>query len=150
MIDVLRRISLGMAALPMLLLGVTRADDDGYTEVPIDKVKASVQAKKAILVDVRERREWDRGHIEGAVLVPLSKLVKWEEKGMTDADKKALAKDLPRGSVVYCHCAFGSRAMSGADVLRRLGYEARPLRQGYSALIEAGFPKASKTSKSAK
>ncbi len=150
MIDALRRISLGMAALPMLLIGVSRADDDGYTEVPLDKVKASVHAKKAILVDVRERREWDRGHIEGAVLVPLSKLVKWEEGGMADADRKELAKVLPKGSIVYCHCARGGRALSSADVLRRLGYEARPLRQGYSALIEAGFPKASKASKSAK
>ncbi|MHB1558118.1 MAG: rhodanese-like domain-containing protein [Acidimicrobiales bacterium] len=149
MIDAMRRISLGLAALPMLLIGASRADDEGYTDVPLDQIKASVRARKAILVDVRERKEWDRGHIEGAVLVPLSKLAKWERSGIPDAEKEALKKALPGGSVVYCHCAFGSRALPGAEVLRKLGYEARPLRQGYSALIGAGFPKA-ETSKPAK
>jgi phage shock protein E len=149
MLNVLQRISLGLAALSMMLIGAARADDEGYTEVPLDQIKASVQAKKAILVDVRERKEWDRGHIEGAVLVPLSKLAKWERSGIPDAEKAELKKALSGGSVVYCHCALGGRAVPGAEALRKLGYEARPLRQGYSVLIDAGFPKAkeSKTGK---
>ncbi len=140
--NLLRRISLAMTALPMFLAGGVRADDPVYTREPLDQIKSSVQDKKAILVDVRERKEWDRGHIEGAVLIPLSKLAKWEESGISEAEKKELSKTLPRGSVVYCHCAFGGRALTGAGVLHTLGYDARPLKQGYSSLIGAGFPKA--------
>lgn len=145
MIVLLRRISLAIAALPMFLVGAVQAGDPVYTRDPLDQIKTKVQEKKAVLVDVRERKEWDRGHIEGAVLVPLSKLVKWEENGISEADKKELTKALPKGSVIYTHCAFGGRALSGAGVLHNLGYDVRPLKQGYSALIGAGFPKASES-----
>jgi phage shock protein E len=117
------------------------ADGDTYTAVPLDQIKAEVTARKAILVDVREQREWDQGHIGGAVFVPLSQLIAWDRDGLTAAERAALEKTLPKGSVVYCHCAAGGRALPGGESLTKLGYDTRPLRLGYRTLIEAGFPR---------
>ncbi len=115
---------------------------DGYTTVPLDTIKEQVAAKKAVLVDVREQREWDQGHLKSAVLLSLSQLSAWERDGLTAAEKAALEKAVPKGSVVYCHCAAGGRALPGGEALRKLGYEARPLRQGYRDLVQAGFQRA--------
>ncbi len=133
---------LGWAVLAGTTVLSARGGEPGYTAEPLHEVKAKVEAKQAVLVDVREQNEWDRGHIRGAVLVPLSVLTAWERDGMTPADRTALAKALPKGSVVYCHCAAGGRAAPGGESLRKLGYDARPLRSGYQKLIEAGFPRA--------
>jgi rhodanese-related sulfurtransferase len=146
MIDSLRRIAGVLAALPMILIGAARANDEGHTDEPLEQVKSKFESKKAILVDVRERKEWDQGHIKDAVLVPLSQLADWEQNGMIAEAKAALAKSVPKGSMVYCHCRAGHRALSGAEILRGLGYDARALKQGYGDLIKAGFPLATEPS----
>jgi rhodanese-related sulfurtransferase len=119
------------------------AGDVDYTTEPLDQVKTKVETKKAFLADVREEREWKQGHLQYAVLLPLSKLSKWDSKGISAEDRAALAKMLPQGSVVYCHCAAGGRALPGAEALKKLGYDARPLRDGYRDLVEAGFKRGS-------
>ena len=132
---------LGMTSMAWLLalISAASAQELDYTTEPLDKIKAKVESKKAILADVRELREWDKGHLKNAVLLPLSKLSEWERDGISESDKTILAKSLPKGSVVYCHCAAGGRALPGAEALKKLGYDARPLKKGYRDLIEAGF-----------
>jgi rhodanese-related sulfurtransferase len=127
-------------ALFLMTAWPATAQQEGHTTDPLDQVKARVQSGKAILVDVREQNEWDRGHIRGAVLLPLSQLTVWERDGLSEEEKRTLTKAVPRGSVVYCHCARGGRAVPGSEALRKLGYDARALKPGYSALLEAGFP----------
>lgn len=134
----LRRISL---ALLLAAASSTFAEEAGYTPDSLNLVKSHVESGKAILVDVREKREWDRGHLQKAVLIPLSQLSAWARDGMNKADKAALAKALPKGTIVYCHCAAGGRSIPGGEVLRKFGYDARPLKEGYRDLIDAGFPK---------
>lgn len=124
-------------------ISAARAADTGYTSDPIDEVKAKVQSGKALLVDVREQREWDRGHVRSAVLLPLSQLMAWDRDGMTEQEKAALLKAVPKGSVIYCHCASGGRCLPGGELLRKMGYDARSLKPGYQSLINAGFPKES-------
>ncbi len=126
--------------LAAVLVASARAVDKGHTTDPIDEVKAKVEAKKAILVDVREQKEWDGGHIKDAVLIPLSRLRDWEKGGMTAEEKAELHKALPEGSLVYCHCRAGARALTAGEMLRKLGYDARPLKPGYGELVKAGFP----------
>jgi phage shock protein E len=110
-----------------------------HTKEPLDKIKQQVAEKKAVLVDVREQEEWDKGHVEGAVLVPLGDLGK---KSKDPDFVKELEKKIPKNQVVYCHCAKGKRAILAGDVLKRLGYDVRPLKPGYQELIDAGFPAA--------
>jgi len=131
------------AVLGLVLLAcganVCRAID--HTKEPLDKIKKQVDEKKAVLIDVREPAEWDKGHVEGAVLVPLGELGK---KSKDPDFVKELEKKVPKNQVVYCHCAKGGRAILAGDVLKRLGYDVRPLKPGYQELIDAGFPAAKK------
>jgi rhodanese-related sulfurtransferase len=102
-------------------------------------VKQSVAEKKAVMIDVREQKEWDAGHLADAKLVPLSKL----SAGQKDkAFAEKLANELPKDKVVYCHCRSGGRVLPAADILKDLGYDVRPLKAGYQDLLDAGFPKA--------
>ena len=42
------------------------------TKDSLETVQKNIGEKKAVLADVREQTEWDKGHIEGAVFLPLS------------------------------------------------------------------------------
>jgi len=129
--------------LPVLLclmsLAVGTATGAEHTKDSLDKIKQAIKDKKAVLVDVREQKEWDAGHVEGAVLAPLSELSKAVKKKVLS---EKLVKQLPKDKVIYCHCAKGVRSLLAADALKQLGYDVRPLKQGYAELIEDGFPKA--------
>ncbi|MBL8828913.1 MAG: disulfide bond formation protein B [Planctomycetaceae bacterium] len=95
-------------------------------------VKKNVDEKRAVLVDVREKSEWDAGHIEGAVLLPLSEL----KNGMAG---EQLAMRLPKDQIVYIHCNMGKRSSAAADILERHGFDVRPLNVGCKELPDAGF-----------
>ena len=69
---------------------------------------------------------------EGARLLPLSAL----QDGVKADD---LARSVPKGKVVYCHCAAGRKSLEAADILKNFGYDVRPLKPGYNDLIKAGF-----------
>ena len=58
------------------------------------------------LVDVRSRAEWLRGHLPGAISMPL-----------LDIDSKAQSIDSSKPSLVYCHEGF--RATTAASILLR-------------------------------
>ncbi|HET7701015.1 MAG TPA: molybdopterin-synthase adenylyltransferase MoeB [Candidatus Limnocylindria bacterium] len=63
------------------------------------------------LADVREKDEWDAGHLPGAVHVPKSFLEQWAEDRIPDKT---------RTTVLYC--AGGVRSAMAADTLAKLGY----------------------------
>jgi rhodanese-related sulfurtransferase len=107
----------------------------GHTKDPLPSVQQALASGQAVLVDVREPTEWAAGHIQGARLVPLSVL----EQGV---DPARLAEVLPKDKIIYCHCLVGGRCLEAAAILRPLGYDVRPLKTGYQALVQAGFPAA--------
>ncbi len=109
--------------------------DAGHTVDGLDVVKKLVDNKAAVLLDVREQDEWDEGHLKAANLVPLSAV---KSKNLTGAMKKHLPKDKP----VYVHCKSGARVLIVAEILQAEGYDIRPLRAGYSKLLQEGFEKA--------
>ena len=106
-----------------------------HTKDSLKTVKENVEAKKAVLTDVRDKSEWDKGHIEGAVFLPLSEL-------KAGVDPKVLAEKLPKGKIIYTHCVVGKRSLAAGDILEKLSYDVRPLKPGYEELLEAGFKKA--------
>jgi phage shock protein E len=106
-----------------------------HTTDSLDAVKGNIKSGKALMVDVREQNEWDAGHLKGAVLLPMSKLNK-------DEQLPELLKKLPKDKIIYTHCRAGGRALTCGDILKMQGYDVRPLKPGYDALIQAGFEKA--------
>lgn len=107
------------------------------TKDSLQTVRQNLDGGKAVLIDVREPDEWDDGHLAAASLLPLSRI----EKGVS-ADQ--LGKIAPAGKIIYLHCAYGSRCLSAADELKRLGRDIRPLKHGYDDLVKAGFKPAGK------
>jgi len=105
-----------------------------HTKDSLSTIKKNVESKKAVLVDVREKGEWDEGHIKGAIFLPLSSL----RDGITAAERK----QLPQGKIIYLHCAVGFRAKTAANLLEKYNAKVRPLPLGYDELLESGFQKA--------
>lgn len=99
------------------------------------EVKNAVADGKAVLIDVREAEEWKDGHLVAAKSLPLSDL----NKGQAGDKLKAVA---PAGKIVYLHCAAGGRCLKAAELLKDQGYDIRPLKPGYEALLKDGFEKA--------
>ena len=137
-------ISVSGLGLVILMAGIVVARGAQHSADTLGQVKARVQAKQAVLIDVWERGEWNRGHLEGALLIPLSVLFEWQRDGINPAQRAQLDRAIPRGTILYCHCASGGRAISAGEILRGLGYDARPLREGYRDLLAAGFPQSQK------
>lgn len=104
-------------------------------EPSLAEVRRSVQAGKAVLVDVREEAEWDNGHIAGAIHLPVGEL-------SDGSDPQSRQTKLPKGKILYTHCVSGKRSAAAAEILGKLGYEVRSLKPGYKELLEAGFEKA--------
>lgn len=124
-----------MLALMIFSTTICAGERIEHTKVPLATVKKEVAEKRAVLVDVREKREWDRGHIEGAVFLPLSDI----QQGV---DPQKLARLLPKDKIIYAHCARGGRCLWAAQLLQKNGYQIRPLKPGYDELLQAGFGKA--------
>jgi len=107
----------------------------------LETVKQTLSDRKAALVDVREKKEWAEEHLQAAQLLPLSELKRLAGDPAAQAE---LEKKLPKNRIVYCHCASGIRSLRAAEILRKLGYDARPLKQSYDDLRQAGFAAAAK------
>jgi phage shock protein E len=114
-----------------------------FTKDSLDVVKENVATQKAVLVDVRSEQEWNKGHIEGSIFLPVTSL----RKG---GDPKQIAKKLPKQKVLYTFCVVGMRAKTAAYVLEKHGYRVRALQPGYDELLEAGFKKGKSKTQSAK
>ncbi|HVU87488.1 MAG TPA: rhodanese-like domain-containing protein [Pirellulales bacterium] len=135
-----RSFGLILLAAALAFSARTALAEPAHTKDALDKVKHAVDDKQAVLLDVREQKEWDAGHVRGAVLVPVGDLAK---KSKDPAFLTELEKKVPKDKTIYCHCARGGRALVAAEALEKLGYkDVRPLKPGYKDLIEAGFPKA--------
>jgi rhodanese-related sulfurtransferase len=110
-------------------------DAPTHTKDSLTTVKDNVKSGKAVIVDVREQNEWDQGHVKGAILVPQSKL-------RDDSQLPQMLKLLPKDKIIYTHCKAGGRSLTCGDILKKHGYDVRPLKPGYQDLITAGFEKA--------
>jgi sulfur-carrier protein adenylyltransferase/sulfurtransferase len=81
-------------------------------------------------LDVRERDEWDEGHIPGAAHVP---------RGFLESRIEGLLPDRAQPVIVYC--AGGSRSAFAAKTLEELGYEnVASLAGGFTDWKRNGLP----------
>ncbi|MEZ5132305.1 MAG: ThiF family adenylyltransferase [Mycobacterium sp.] len=101
--------------------GICASDDSAVTPRQLRGMLDAGQ--RVVLVDVREPGEWAAGHIDGAVLVPLSAI----ESG-------AGLSGLPRDRIPVLYCKTGARSAAALAVLRGAGFaDAVHLRGGIVA-----------------
>lgn len=86
--------------------------------------------RPSVLIDVREDREWQAGHLPQAMHLG---------KGIIERDIEAMVQDKQQTLVLYCGGGF--RSALAADVLQKMGYtDVLSLAGGYSAWVNAGLP----------
>jgi rhodanese-related sulfurtransferase len=81
----------------------------------------------ALAVDVREPQEWEAGHVDGSLWIPLGEL-------------EARAGELPRDRPLVIVCRSGARSGYAADALVAAGYDASNLAGGLFAWAAASLP----------
>ncbi len=80
-----------------------------FRQVPVSKVRDLVE-NKALIIDVREPHEFDRGHLIGAINIPLSQF------------RQRMA-EIPRDQPVYLHCRSSQRSYNALLALQGNGYD---------------------------
>ena len=81
----------------------------------------------AVVVDVREPHEWEAGHLDGAVHVPL-------------AEVPQRLGELPEADPLYVVCRSGNRSGRAAAWLNAQGIESVNVAGGMLAWAAAGKP----------
>lgn len=114
----------------VLLFVSTIALAADYTKDGLEVIKAKVQKGEVILVDVREKNEWDEAHVLGAKLFPLSRLSK-------GASKEEIESVVGRDKVVYLHCKAGVRCMKAAEILEKQGFNVQAIDLPVGELIKS-------------
>ena len=83
-----------------------------------------------ILVDCREQGEWDEGHIESALFIPLSDFANQYKAHLTDKSKK-----------IVLQCRSGKRSLNACQLLLEEGFEnLYNLDGGILAWGQSGYP----------
>ncbi|WP_432482882.1 rhodanese-like domain-containing protein [Kineococcus esterisolvens] len=99
------------------------------SEVP--SVNAAAVPADATLLDVREDDEWQAGHADGALHIPMSEV------------PQRLA-ELPEGEL-HVVCRAGGRSLRVAQWLSQNGYDVVNVEGGMGAWADAGRPMVSET-----
>lgn len=83
-----------------------------YQQITQKEAKEMMDASEALVLDVREKEEYDSGHIPEAVLLSLG-----------DIDQDTAAEVIPeKSSTVLVYCRSGNRSRQAASKLAKLGY----------------------------
>ena len=81
-------------------------------ETDVETVKARLdRGDDFLLIDTREDREWNKGHLPGAIHLG---------KGVIERDIEAKVVDTDREMILYC--GGGYRSALAADNLTKMGY----------------------------
>jgi rhodanese-related sulfurtransferase len=97
---------------------------NGVPEISVQDLPAD-----AVLLDVREQDEWDAGHIDGALHMPMSEV-------------PARLADLPEADPLYIVCRSGNRSGRAAAWLNAQGIDSVNVAGGMKAWAAAAKPMA--------
>ena len=114
-----------MLVWPLVQGRLSPAKDVGNLEVT-----RLINSSNALLVDLRETKEYEGGRLPNAVHIPLSQLgSRGDELGRLS------------GRPVVAYCMSGNRSRMANSALARLGFkDIYNLRGGYRAWKDAGLP----------
>jgi phage shock protein E len=100
------------------------------TEISPTHAAAAVESGAAILVDVRDREEWEEEHMPGAIHLSRGTL-EWK-----------IEEEIPDpNALIICHCGGGGRSALAAESLQKMGYKnVRSMAGGFKAWKTLGLP----------
>lgn len=105
------------------------ASDEGLRPVNHQELTALLKSGEALIIDVRPPGEYEAGHIPGAVNVPIEALPR-------------RLSEFPRRKevVAYCRGPYCMLAVEAVKRLRKRGYRARRLEDGFPEWKAEGRP----------
>lgn len=108
---------------------VTKAKEN-ITEISASEAAAKAKSDDAVIIDVREKDEFDESHIPDAVHM---------SRGMLEMEVEDKFPD--RNTEIICHCGGGGRSALAAETLQKMGYKnVRSMAGGLKAWKTAGLP----------
>jgi len=115
---------------PGFLKLVNQARPD-VKEISIEEARDRLgKNPQAVLLDVREDNEWEKGHATQAVHLG---------KGILERDLESKFPD-PNGEIIM-YCGGGYRSVLTAAAAQKLGYRnVFSLKGGYKGLLQSGWP----------
>lgn len=90
----------------------------GQLDIFTVKDLETLQLEEQILLDVRTVEEYEEGHIDGAVHIPVDEL-------------RERLNELDKGKEVYAYCGVGIRGYIAARILKQNGFKVKNLTGGY-------------------
>jgi rhodanese-related sulfurtransferase/DNA-binding transcriptional ArsR family regulator len=111
------------------LLQAWLAHRDELEAVPAREVLARVRRGLVTVLDVRPAEEYAAGHVPGAINVPVDRLEKYLSK-------------LPKRKevIAYCRGPYCLMSFEAVEKLRKRGFKAKRLQDGYPEWRAAGLP----------
>jgi phage shock protein E len=88
----------------------------------VSEVKQLLKETSIVLLDVRTTGERNSGAIKPSIHIPLQEI-----SGKTDLLRKYQTRE------IVCYCQSGSRSVSAAIKLKKLGFNAANMKGGYSS-----------------
>ena len=112
-------------------LGIVNDTRPRVQEVTVDETLDRLRENpNAVLIDVREESEWNKGHAQQA---------KHLSKGIIERDIEAAVPDKSTELILYCGGGF--RSILAGDALQKMGYtNVRSMAGGWRAWQEKGAP----------
>ena len=111
-----------MGLLPIFLAGAVMMDAAAQQHAPVapdaketaaQKLSEKLdQGKKILILDVRDPKEYDAGHVSGAVNIPIE-----------DLSKRLAEMRVPKDTTIVTMCEHGGRSSRAALELQKLGYK---------------------------
>ena len=100
------------------------------TEISPNEAASKVKGGEGVIIDVREKDEWDEGHVPDAIHL---------SRGTIELEIEEKVPDL--NTTIICHCGGGGRSALAAESLQKMGYKnVRSMAGGFKAWKEAGLP----------
>ena len=87
----------------------------GRGRLSVDALAAKIR-EGAVVLDVRSKEEFDAGHLDRAIHIPLENVEIEIGNHVKDSN-----------TVLFCHCQSGMRSAVAVGKLKRMGYEAHNL-----------------------
>ena len=104
-------------AITIMFTGCTKMEkrqtgtETAYKKISAKEAKEIIESEDVIILDVRTQEEYNEGHIENSVLLPVNDISSKAEEILTDKDAKIL---------VYCRS--GNRSATASKQLIKMGY----------------------------
>src|SRR6267143_3773073 len=100
------------------------------TEISPGDAAAKSKSGNAVIIDVRDKDQWDEGHIPGAIHM---------SRGTIELDIEEKVPD--PNAMIICHCGGGGRSALAAETLQKMGYKnVHSMAGGLKAWKAAGLP----------